>query len=74
LIKLSDESLKLIFYDPAEPSRTLLFDTLPKGIVFDDLNATFCTSPLLIVWQVFYLCLAFAAIPMITLAVIIFLC
>jgi hypothetical protein len=71
---LSDESLKLIFYDPTKPKRNLLFDALPKGIWFDDSAATFRTAPLLLIIQILWLCVAFAAVPMITLTVYAFSC
>jgi len=74
LITLSSESLKLIFYDPAGPSRNLLFDTLPKGIKFDEDTGTFCTSPLLLMGQIVGLCIAMAAIPVIIFGVYMFLC
>jgi len=73
-IRLSDDSLKLFFYDPAQPNRNLLFDTLPKGIDFDEETGTFCTRPAVLLTQIVWLCVAFSAIPAITFAVAAFLC
>jgi hypothetical protein len=71
---LSDESLKLIFYDPVKPSLNLLFDSLPKGIRFDDSEEKFCTAPSLLIVQILWLCATFAAVPLIVLTVYAFLC
>ena len=70
LIKISDESLKLIFYDPMQPNRNVLFNTLPKGIEFDEENGTFYTRPSFLMIQVLWLGIAFSAIPLIVCAVI----
>ena len=74
VIKLSGESIKLIFYDPTQPNKHLLFDTLPKGVDFDGENGTFFTRLSYLILQMLWLCIAFSAIPVITLAVALFLC
>ena len=69
IMELADESLKLIFYEQAQPNRNLLFDSLPKGIWFDEFDAMFRTSPLAIYTQVLGLCIAAWALPAICFAV-----
>ena len=71
---LADESFKLIFYDPAQPNRNLLFDSLPKGIVFDEFDGIFRTSPMLLYVQILWLCFVFAVVPAIIFVVATFLC
>jgi hypothetical protein len=74
IMALSDESLKLIFYDPAQPRRNMLFDTLPKGIEFDDESAAFRTKSSFLITQILWLCFGAAIFPVIFLVVIVFLC
>jgi len=74
VIKLSDESLKLILYDSEEPDQNVLFDSLPKGIWFDDFNGMFRTHPLPFIEQGSWLCAALVGIPAVTVAVAMFLC
>jgi hypothetical protein len=74
IMELSDESLKIIFYDPVQPKRNVLFDTLPKGIEFDDLDGIFRTHPLFLITQLLWLCFGIAVFPIIFLGVIAFLC
>ena len=74
LLTLSSESLKLIFYDPIGPSRNLPFDTLPKGIQFDDATGTFYTNTWFLIGQILGLCIAVTAIPAIIFGVYVFLC
>ena len=74
IMELSTESLKLIFYAPAKPSRNVLFDTLPKGIEFDDENETFCTKSSFLITQILWVCFGVAVFPIIFFAVVVFLC
>jgi len=73
IMELSTESLKLIFYDPVKPSRNVLFDTLPKGIEFDDLDGIFRTHSSFLITQILWLCFCVAVFP-VFFAVIVFGC
>ena len=73
-LELTDESLKLILYDAIQPNRNILFDTLPRGIEFNETTGTFYTNPWFLMMQAFWLCFAFSAVPAIILLVAVFLC
>ena len=74
LMELSSASQKLILYDSIGPSRNLLFDTLPKGIDFDEATQTFYTSLSFLVVQIFGLCLAVSIVPAIIFGIYVLLC
>ena len=74
IMKLSSETQKIIFYDPAQPRRNILFDALPEGIEFDDLDGIFRTNLSFLMTQLLWLCFMIAILPMICLFVFIFLC
>jgi hypothetical protein len=45
--KLTDASLKPFFYDVMQPNKSVLFDSLPNGIHFDEFDRTFRANPLI---------------------------
>ncbi len=51
---LKDGSLKPLFYDPMDPTRSVLLDGLPTGIRFDEFEQTFKTSIFRTVLPVFF--------------------
>jgi hypothetical protein len=74
IMSLSTEKPKLIFYDPVKPSRNVLFDTLPKGIEFDEIDEVFRTKQSFLVVQILWLCFGVAVFPLIFGSVYAFLC
>jgi hypothetical protein len=74
IMALSTESLKLIFYDPAQPNQNMLFDTLPKGIEFDEIDGIFRTKSSFLITQILWLCFGVAVFPIIFSLIIVFLC
>jgi len=44
--RLTDTPCKVVLYDPIEPMQSILLDTLPRGIYFDEWTGQFRVNPL----------------------------
>jgi hypothetical protein len=44
--RLTEDKYKVVFYDPVQPSKSVVLEGLPKGIHFDETTGQFWTNPL----------------------------
>lgn len=58
--RLTDDTAEPLLYDVMNPARSVLLDSLPAGVTFDELHGTFWINPLKAIVPTFFCVLFFA--------------